>query len=63
MLLLVFIAHYYTGTKRNVDKAKELLDILAPGAILLCFDKSPLTLGSARNIKAVLDYVSHNANY
>lgn len=57
----------HTGTKQQcVDKAKELLDILAPGGrYYFNFDKSPLTLGSVNpeNLKAVLDYVGHNANY
>ena len=56
-----------TGTvEQCVDKAKELIDILAPGGkYFFNFDKSPVTLNSVKveNLKAVLDYVATNANY
>lgn len=55
------------GTKEQcLDKAKEMLDILAPGGrSLFFFDKSPITLNSTNvdNLKAVLNYVAENANY
>ncbi|GBF32596.1 uroporphyrinogen-III decarboxylase [Desulfocucumis palustris] len=56
-----------TGTKQQcIDKAKELIDILAPGGkYLFNLDKSPVTLDSVNveNLQAVLEYVSTNANY
>lgn len=56
-----------TGTKEQcVDKAKELLDILAPGGkYYFGFDKSPITLDSIKveNLHAVLDYVAANGKY
>ncbi|MCL1913202.1 MAG: uroporphyrinogen decarboxylase [Eubacteriaceae bacterium] len=56
-----------TGSKQQcIDKAKELVDIMAPGGnYWFCFDKSPLTLGSTNleNFYAVLDYVAENAFY
>lgn len=56
-----------TGTKQQcIDKAKELLDILAPGGrYFFDFDKVPVTLDSINvdNARAVLDYVAANANY
>ncbi|MCR3923352.1 MAG: uroporphyrinogen decarboxylase [Firmicutes bacterium] len=56
-----------TGTRQQcIDKAKELIDILAPGGkYLFNFDKSPITLNSTNvdNLKAVLEYVAANANY
>lgn len=56
-----------TGTKEQcIDKAKELIDVLAPGGgYYFSFDKVIITLDSANveNTKAVLDYVAANANY
>ena len=56
-----------THTKEQcIDKAKELIDIMAPGGgYCFSFDKSPVTLNSVNvdNYKAVLKYVSENANY
>lgn len=56
-----------TGTKEQcVDKAKELLDILAPGGnYYFGFDKTILTLSSLKleNLYAVLDYVYENGKY
>jgi hypothetical protein len=56
-----------TGTKQQcIDKAKELIDILAPGGkYIFSFDKSPITLDSIKveNYQAVLEYVAANANY
>jgi len=56
-----------TGTKQQcIDKAKELIDVLAPGGgYYFGFDKVIITLDSANveNTKAVLDYVAENANY
>ncbi|TYO93915.1 uroporphyrinogen decarboxylase family protein [Desulfallas thermosapovorans] len=56
-----------TGTKQQcIDKAKELIDILAPGGkYFFDFDKAPVTLDSinVENARAVLDYVANNANY
>ncbi|NLZ38885.1 MAG: uroporphyrinogen decarboxylase [Firmicutes bacterium] len=61
------VTFLYTETAVEcIDKAKEVIDILAPGGrYYFNFDKSPLTLGSVNpeNIKAVLDYVAQNANY
>lgn len=56
-----------TGTKQQcIDKAKELLDILAPGGrYFFDFDKAPITLDSINvdNARAVLEYVAANADY
>lgn len=56
-----------TGTKQEcIDKAKELIDILAPGGnYFFGFDKVIITLDSVNveNTKAVLDYVANNASY
>ncbi|AOT71004.1 uroporphyrinogen decarboxylase family protein [Geosporobacter ferrireducens] len=56
-----------TGTKQNcIDKAKELIDILAPGGkYYFGFDKSIITVDSVNieNLQAVLQYVAENANY
>ncbi|GAB4269732.1 uroporphyrinogen decarboxylase family protein [Thermincola ferriacetica] len=56
-----------TGTEQEcIDKAKELIDILAPGGrYFFGFDKSPITVDSVntRNLQAVLEYVATNANY
>lgn len=56
-----------TGTKQQcIDKAKELIDILAPGGkYMFSFDKMPLTVNSVNveNLQAVLEYVHTNAKY
>jgi hypothetical protein len=56
-----------TGTKQQcIDKAKELIDILAPGGkYFFGFDKAIITADSVNleNLKAVLEYVSENAYY
>ena len=56
-----------TGTKQQcIDKAKELIDILAPGGkYMFSFDKGLITTDSVNieNLQAVLEYVSENANY
>lgn len=56
-----------TGTKQQcIDKAKELIDILAPGGkYIFDFDKVPVTLDSINvdNARAVLEYVAANASY
>ena len=56
-----------TGTKEQcVDKAKELLDILAPGGgYIFDFDKGILNLmdNVAENLRAVLEYVTANGSY
>ena len=56
-----------TGTKQQcIDKAKELIDILAPGGrYLFGFDKTIITADSVNieNLQAVLKYVAENANY
>ncbi len=55
------------GTKEQcIDKAKELLDILAPGGrYYFDFDKVPITVDSVNveNLKAVLNYVNENGKY
>lgn len=56
-----------TGTKQEcIDKAKELIDILAPGGkYYFNFDKGPITVDSVNveNLQAVLEYVAANTNY
>ncbi|NLM45765.1 MAG: uroporphyrinogen decarboxylase [Firmicutes bacterium] len=58
-----------TGTKEQcVDKAKELMDILAPGGkYWFNYDKSVLTIDKegriADNLKAVTEYVYENGKY
>lgn len=56
-----------SGTKEQcVDKAKELIDILAPdGGYVFGFDKVIFSLEGqiASNLYAVLDYVSNNCKY
>ena len=56
-----------TETKQKcIDKAKELLDILAPdGGYIFNVDKNIMSLkGSvAENYRAVLEYVSLHGNY
>lgn len=56
-----------TGTKEKcIDKAKELIEILAPGGgYYFSFDKVIITLNSVNvdNARAVLDYVANNASY
>lgn len=57
----------HTGTKQEcVDKAKELLDILAPGGnYMFDFDKGVLDMSGnmEENLKAVLEYVNSRAAY
>ncbi len=56
-----------TGTKQQcIDKAKELLDALAPGGgYIFSFDKVLITADSVNteNLKAVLEYVTNNSDY
>lgn len=56
-----------TGTKQQcIDKAKELLDVMAPGGrYFFGFDKVAITLDSVNvdNMKAVLEYVMDNGKY
>lgn len=56
-----------TGTKKEcIDKAQELIDILAPGGnYIFAFDKSIIRLDDVNvdNLKAVLTYVKENAVY
>jgi hypothetical protein len=56
-----------TGTKQEcIDKAKELVDILAPGGkYMFGFDKAIITADSIKieNLQAVLEYVAKNADY
>ncbi|HEX3032062.1 MAG TPA: uroporphyrinogen decarboxylase family protein [Bacillota bacterium] len=55
------------GTKQQcIDKAKEILEIMAPGGkYFFEFDKIPLTVDSVNveNLQAVLEYVATNAKY
>ena len=49
-----------------VDKAKELIDIMAPGGkYYFEFDKGPLSLDTinVENYRAVLEYVAENTTY
>ncbi len=61
------LTYLKTATKQQcIDKAKELLDILAPGGkYIFEFDKSPVSLDSinVENYAAVLRYVAENARY
>jgi hypothetical protein len=56
-----------TGTKQEcIDKAKEIIDILAPGGkYVFSYDKTPVTADSVNleNLRAVSEYVMNNANY
>ncbi len=56
-----------TGTREQcIDKAKELIDILAPGGkYFFSMDKSPVSLDSVNvdNLRAVLEYVAGNTAY
>jgi uroporphyrinogen-III decarboxylase len=56
-----------TGTKEQcIDKAKEILDIMAPGGkYYFSFDKVIITKDSVNidNLQAVLQYVSENGKY
>ncbi|CAB1239469.1 uroporphyrinogen decarboxylase family protein [Clostridium sp. MT-14] len=56
-----------TGTKQQcIDKAKELVDILAPGGkYMFGFDKAIITADSVKieNLQAVLEYVAENTDY
>ncbi|KPU43732.1 uroporphyrinogen decarboxylase (URO-D) [Oxobacter pfennigii] len=57
----------HTGTKEQcIDKAKELLDILAPGGhFMFDFDKNAFDLSGniVENLKAVQEYVYLNGRY
>lgn len=61
------ISLLHEGTKEQcIDKAKELLDVLAPGGnYWFDFDKSALDLHGniVENLKAVLQYVYENGRY
>jgi hypothetical protein len=61
------VALLMTGTKEQcIDKAKEMLDIFAPGGgYLFGFDKGVLNLpgNSAENLRAVMEYVYNNGKY
>ncbi|MDO4287743.1 MAG: uroporphyrinogen decarboxylase family protein [Eubacterium sp.] len=61
------ITYLKTATKEQcIDKAKELIDILAPGGnYYFNFDKSPYSLNTINpeNYKAVLDYIRDNGTY
>lgn len=61
------LTYLQTATKEEcIDKAKELIDILAPGGkYYFQFDKSPITLDSVNieNYAAVLKYVMENTRY
>lgn len=61
------LTYLQTATKQQcIDKAKELIDILAPGGnYIFDFDKGPLSLSSVNveNYTAVLEYVSENTDY
>jgi len=61
------LTYLKTASKEQcIDKAKELLDILAPGGkYIFEFDKSPVSLDSVnvQNYTAVLKYVSENSKY
>ncbi|AOT68685.1 uroporphyrinogen decarboxylase family protein [Geosporobacter ferrireducens] len=61
------ITYLKTATKEQcIDKAKELIDILAPGGrYYFTFDKTPVTLDSinVENYAAVLKYVVENSKY
>lgn len=61
------LTYLKTATKEQcIDKAKELLDIMAPGGnFVFSFDKSPLSLAdvNVENYVAVLKYVAENTKY
>lgn len=61
------IAMLRSGTKEQcIDKAKELLDIMAPGGnYYFCMDKSALSLEdvNVENYIAVLEYIKENYHY
>ncbi|MBB6217327.1 hypothetical protein HNQ80_003446 [Anaerosolibacter carboniphilus] len=61
------LTYLQSATKQQcIDKAKELIDILAPGGkYFFEFDKSPVSLDSVNveNYMAVLQYVAENAKY
>ena len=56
-----------TGTKQEcIDKAKEMIDIMAPGGrFIFDFDKSAMSLDTINfdNYAAVIQYVAENTNY
>ncbi|MBU5302223.1 uroporphyrinogen decarboxylase family protein [Eubacterium callanderi] len=61
------VTYLKTATKQEcVDKAKELIDIMAPGGnYIFNFDKNPFVMSDVNldNYKAVLEYVAQNSNY
>ena len=61
------ITYLKSATKQQcIDKAKELLDIMAPGGnYIFNFDKSPLSPADVNfdNYIAVLEHVRDNTNY
>ena len=61
------LTYLKTATKEQcIDKAKELLDIMATGGnYIFSFDKSPLSISdvNVENYVAVLNYVAENSNY
>lgn len=61
------LTYLKTATKQKcIDKAKEYIDILAPGGnYIFSFDKNPLSLNSINleNYIAVIDYVAENTWY
>jgi len=61
------LTYLKTATKQEcIDKAKELIDILAPGGkYIFRFDKNPLSLHdvNVENYAAVLKYIAENAYY
>jgi uroporphyrinogen-III decarboxylase len=56
-----------SGTKQQcIDKAKEVLDTLAPnGGYIFSFDKHPLSVKDVNieNLRAVMEYVRINGKY
>lgn len=61
------LTYLKTATKQQcIDKAKELIDVLAPGGkYVFAFDKSPVSLDSVdiNNYIAVLEYIVQNTEY
>lgn len=61
------LTYLKTASKQQcIDKAKELLDIMAPGGkYIFEFDKSPVSINSVNldNYAAVLQYIAENAKY
>lgn len=61
------ITYIKTATKQQcIDKAKEMIDIMAPGGrYIFDFDKSAMSLDTINmeNYAAVIQYVAENTNY